>query len=172
MNKTKKQKLISYSIDLLVFILIYIAVNLWQSRSLLSTSSETPVPQFTLQTLDNKPVTIGAPADNDSLLFFFAPWCQVCSLNEQTVSDYFSGRGPKDRKVYAVALAYESIDNIKKYTKDHDLKIPVLIGNDQVMAAYKVSSFPTYYFIDKTGMLESTSVGYTTRLGIFIRELF
>jgi len=82
-----------------------------------------------------------------------------------------SSSGEKS-KVYAVALSYSSIKSVKDYVKENNMKVPVLIGNEKVQAAYKVSAFPTFYFIGKDGSIRAKAVGYTTSLGLWFRSLF
>jgi hypothetical protein len=42
----------------------------------------------------------------------------------------------------------------------------VLLGDDTTQAAFAVTAFPTYYFVDARGRVTGSAVGYTTTLGL------
>jgi len=47
--------------------------------------------------------------------------------------------------------------------------MPVLMGDDSTARDWSVRAFPTYYVIDTEGRISSRSVGYSTRLGMWLR---
>ena len=58
---------------------------------------------------------------------------------------------------------------IRSFVKEHDIRYPVLLGNDAVLAAYHVSAFPTNYVISPNGRVSDTTVGLSTGFGLSTR---
>jgi hypothetical protein len=52
------------------------------------------------------------------------------------------------------------------------LNYPVLLGNDQVMRAFRIDAFPTTYVVSEDGRIEDAAVGYTTGFGLRWRLWF
>lgn len=73
--------------------------------------------------------------------------------------------------VIAVALSYDSVNEIRDFVMDKQLTFPVLLGNDAVMAHFKVRGFPTYYVLDEQGKISGKTQGYSTELGLRLRSL-
>ena len=48
--------------------------------------------------------------------------------------------------------------------------MPVVLGDEALMAAYKISAFPTLYFVDEHGLITARALGYTTTLGLMLRQ--
>ena len=71
-----------------------------------------------------------------------------------------------------VALDYESEDDVRRYVADHELTMPVLLGNPVVAADWQIVGFPTYYMIDSKGRVARKDFGYSTRLGLWWRATF
>jgi len=111
--------------------------------------------------------------DQAVVLYFFAPWCQVCKWTINNLAFINDSRWWKDRaRVYAVALDYSSIDDVHQFQKDYDVRIPILIGSSEVRQAFQVSAYPTYYFLKSDWRVATHAIGYTTRFGIAYRLLW
>ena len=76
-----------------------------------------------------------------------------------------------DIDIKAVVLDYQSIAEVEQFAKNLDLTFPILLGNQNVKQAFKVSAYPSYYVLDKNGAIEHRSLGYSTALGLYLRSL-
>lgn len=105
------------------------------------------------------------------MLYFFAPWCTVCSLNIGNLNWLRELRSETSLAIYAVALDYQNPEEVLKYAAKHDLQVPVLFGRVETLTDYRIQAFPTLYVIDENGLVDETSVGYTPLPGLWWRSL-
>ena len=71
--------------------------------------------------------------------------------------------------IWLVALSYQSLEEVDVFLQRHQLRYPVLFGDQEMAANYHIGAFPTYYVIDPTGKVAARSVGYSTKLGMIWR---
>ncbi len=165
-----KKRLKSILINLLIIIVAFAGVTLWQNRNLLKVSEKAP--GFSLRSLEGNIYALDTSGKKKTVLYFFAPWCTVCNLSSHNIVSLREGSDPGDIDIYAVALSYSHESEVKAFAKEHKLTVPVLLGSEEVHRSYKIEAFPTIYIIDKTGNISSRVVGYTTELGLRLRLLF
>lgn len=145
------------------------AVSAWQTRRLLPSSS--PAPHFELRTLEGGTMSVVDLRGRPAVLYFFAPWCSVCRLASQNVASLRRARGERDLAVVAVGLDWAREEEVARFAEEHGLEVPVLLGDDSVLRAYRIGAFPTFYFLDRDGQIRGRTVGYTTLPGLFLRSL-
>lgn len=103
-----------------------------------------------------------------TLLYFFAPWCGICRLSMPNLK--YLQADNEGLAVYAIALQYDSAEQVSEFIADLDLQVPVLLGNQQMATDYQIKAFPTYYVIDEHGHISAKSLGYSTALGLWLRS--
>ncbi len=165
-----KKRLKSILINLLIIIIAFAGVTLWQNRNLLDVSEKAP--GFSLRSLDGNIYALDTSGKRKTVLYFFAPWCTVCNLSSHNIASLREALDPEDVNIYAVALSYSRSDEVKVFAEDHKLTVPVLLGSEEVHRNYKIEAFPTIYIIDQNGNISGRVVGYTTELGLRLRLLF
>ncbi len=160
------KKILSFSIQLALFVAIYFAFDAWQTRDLLSDSGKLAAPDFELVSLDNKVYHLSKLAKVETVIYFFAPWCNVCHLSIGNLEELRKS-APQDKlNIIIIALDWQSIAELKKYKKDHGLSMPILLGGTKVMKDYRIQAFPTYYVLDENHNITKVSMGYSTELGL------
>ncbi|MDH5433234.1 MAG: TlpA family protein disulfide reductase, partial [Gammaproteobacteria bacterium] len=111
-------------------------------------------------------------SDNElpTLIYFFAPWCQVCHASIDNLEDIYQSE--KDNiNIYLVALDWKNLEEILDFLSQHQLSMPVLLGTNQTRSEYKIKGYPSYYLIDSDGKIVSKNFGYSTELGLRVRVL-
>ncbi len=148
---------------------LFLALSAWQERNLLDHSDDTLAPAFSLPQLQapNAPIALSDFANGKpTLVYFFAPWCSICRVSMPNLdSAYQSGTF----NAVAIALDYKSSAQVREFSKDLGLTMPVLLGNTEVQNAYQISAFPTYYVISPEGKITARAMGYSSFLGIKAR---
>ena len=76
---------------------------------------------------------------------------------------------PNENNFIVVALDWKNKQEVEAFLAEHSLNMPVLLGTEQTQQDYKIKGFPSYYVIDKNGLLRSKDFGYTTELGMRVR---
>lgn len=150
--------------DVFVIAGIMFAIHAWQTRDL---PLDEPAPARILQSLDGtsaqSPVEPGAVG----VVYFFAPWCRICRASMGNLDELVA-----DGTVAwasAVALDYESTQAVEQFVDDVGISMPVLLGQGQEVSDWAIRAFPTYFVIDSDGRIVSSSVGYSTGLGLRFR---
>ncbi|TNF28653.1 MAG: TlpA family protein disulfide reductase [Deltaproteobacteria bacterium] len=154
-----------WAIDIAILMAIFWAVGRYQSRNLLD--DRVMAPDFTLVDLDGVKHTLSDYRGQKVLLLFWAPWCTVCHLESDNWARLQSWR--EDVRVIAVAGGWETKASVEEFIGDDRGAYPVLLGNDAVLRAYHVDSFPTHYIIDTDGSVAWQGAGYSPTIAVWMR---
>lgn len=142
----------------------------WQESRLLTLAVPAPLADQPVVTLDGDTMPLVSRTHKGTMVFFFAPWCHICHLDMATI-DRFARHHP-DVAVRLVALSWRDRNELVAYRREHDLSVPIVLGTQGLANAYRVEAFPTYYFIDRQGIIRSRSRGYATYLGLWWRSFW
>ena len=152
-----------------VLLAAWLAVGAFQTRRHLA-SSAAPAPAFELTSLDGRRVSLERFRGRRVLVHFFATWCGVCKLelpSLRSLHDSIANDG--DAVLLAVVEDSDDVAAVRRFARDHDLRYPILLGSDAVIAAYRVGAYPTNYYLRPDGSISSSSVGLSTRIGMSAR---
>jgi peroxiredoxin len=150
-------------IDAALIVAVMLGVHAWQTRDL---PVDEPAPETVLALLDGSGLAAATRPGQAGIVYFFAPWCFYCKTSIGNL-DAIAADGAAWGT--AVALGYDSADEVSAFVEDTGIRMPVLMGTPQTAADWSVRAFPTYYVIDAEGRISSRSVGYSTWLGMRIR---
>lgn len=176
----------SWILSILLAVSLFLGISWYKERGLLAQASAAPA--FIAVTLQGELfrsaqlLERGIPAQQvpeqkapeqtvqgqKTLLYFFAPWCGICRLSMPNLK--YLQADNEGLAVYAIALQYDSPEQVSEFIADLDLQVPVLLGNQQLAADYQIQAFPTYYVIDEKGHISAKSLGYSTALGLWLRS--
>lgn len=152
--------------DILIGGLIILVVLAWQSRDMLTTDGEVTINNRLLTPLFGNPQYL--LTDNQrTLVYFFAPWCQICHLSIGNL-EYINSSSVAIRRI---ALDYHSINEVLAFAEEHNIRKDIFLGNDKLKNEFNVTAYPTYYLLDETGTVIGGSKGYSTAMGLKLREL-
>lgn len=117
-------------------------------------------PDFTLEDLSGRPLSLKKLRGEVVFLNFWATWCVPCRQEMPTMEKLyqeFKGRG-----LVVVAVNYrETKEEIQKFVDELGLTFPVLVDRDgRVSETYGVWSIPLSYFIDRKGDFIGKVSGY------------
>ena len=121
-----------------------------------------------LPSLMSETITLAAK-DKTTLIYFFAPWCNVCHISIENLENTFLRNENID--VIAVALDFTEQAEVIAFSKQHQLTFPIVYGNTKVKADFKITAYPSYYVLDKDNNITAKSLGYSTELGLYLRTL-
>ncbi len=124
--------------------------------------------QRELQTLVNGTINISAE-EKPLVLYFFAPWCQVCHASISNLQSIYEKHENLD--VIAVALDFQDVEEVEKFTRQHKLTFPIVLGDSKIKNDFQVPGYPSYYVLNDQNVIISKSMGYSTELGIYLRSL-
>ncbi|MFT5283757.1 MAG: thiol-disulfide isomerase/thioredoxin, partial [Yoonia sp.] len=153
--------------NILFFIIMISAVMAWQSKDMLSTNGTVTIQQKNLVSLQGQVVPL-LNNDKPNLIYFFAPWCQICSLSIGNLT-YLN---PDKVNIVVIALDYSSTEEVIEFVNNHDVQSTVLLGQNELKSQFAIQGYPSYYLLDKEHNVVSSSYGYSTAIGLKLRQAF
>jgi thiol-disulfide isomerase/thioredoxin len=166
-DEARKHRWVRWGTELAVVAALVTGIGAWQTRRHLSGVEP---PRAVLAALGGGEVSLDSLRGKPVLLAFWAPWCTVCGAESQNLSWIRSLAGNRAH-VVSVAAAYENVDQVRAYVRDHGVDYPVLLGDDALVRDFRVEAFPTVYFLGADGRIRRSATGYTTTLGLLARLL-
>lgn len=110
-------------------------------------------PDFTLKTLPGENLRLKEQRGDVVLLGFWASWCSHCPAALEQMQTYATRHRDAGLSVLAVGLDRHT-EKLRHMAKDAGLSFPVLYDPfDQIGARYSVESLPTWYLIDREGIV-------------------
>jgi peroxiredoxin len=100
------------------------------------------------------------------VLDFRSLGCPPCMAEARDLESVWRKMGERGVVVVGVAAWGESADDVREFKERKNLTYPMLLGTAKMVSAYKVSSLPTLYVIDKDGKVAASHQGYWHQEGI------
>ena len=124
----------------------------------------TPAPNFTLQTLDGKNLSLSDLRGKAVLVNFWATWCGPCKIETPWLVEMQNQYGSAGLQVVGVAMDDSGKDDIEKFAKDMGVNYPVLLGKEAVGDAYGgVPALPESFFVSRDGKIVDRIIGLKGR---------
>ncbi len=118
-----------------------------------------PVPDFTLNTLDGRAVSLTDFRGQPVLINFWATWCPPCL--EETPELAAAYDALKERGVAFIGIGMQDeTSKLRQFVDDH--RVPYTIVEDplgKVGDQYRVLGMPTTFIVDKDGLLRKSIQG-------------
>lgn len=136
-------------------------------------ASGVEAPDFTLNDINGKPLTLSSLRGKYVLLDFWGSWCYWCIKGMPQMKEYYN----KYKGKYEVLGidCNDPVDKWKAAVKEHDLPWLHVYNertNGKVLEAYGIQGFPTKILIGPDGKIIKTVVGEDPAFYTFMDELF
>jgi len=130
----------------------------------LGLAHNTPAPDFTLESLDGKNMSLSDFRGKAVLLNFWATWCGPCKIEMPWFVELQNEYGPQGFQIVGVAMDDTSKEDIAKFAKDMGVNYPVLLGKEAVGEEYGgVPALPESFFIGRDGKIVDKIIGLRGR---------
>jgi thiol-disulfide isomerase/thioredoxin len=124
----------------------------------------TPAPNFTLETLDGKNLSLSDFRGKAVIVNFWATWCGPCKIETPWLVELQNQYGAQGLQVVGVAMDDSGKDEIEKFAKEMGVNYPVLIGKEAVGDAYGgVPALPESFFVGRDGKIVDRIIGLKGR---------
>ncbi len=119
-----------------------------------------PAPDFTLATPDGQTFSLSSFRGRPVILYFWASWCSFCRSEMPGLNATFeTQRDANDLVVLGINIL-EDASTVRMYLQGLGVSFPVLLDLDGSTAQkYLVRALPSYYFVDRDGILRSRIIG-------------
>lgn len=122
-------------------------------------------PDFALDTLDGKRITLSDLRGKVVIVNFWATWCPPCRAEMNDLQSAYQAH-QNDFVLLAINNSEEDAD-VQKFVAEFHLTFPILLDRDgQVAKQYNVLALPTSFIIDRKGIVRAVNVGGMNRVYI------
>ncbi|TGK17862.1 TlpA family protein disulfide reductase [Leptospira fluminis] len=104
-----------------------------------------------------------------TVVYFWATWCEVCTVNLPVVKWYASIL--KDRTGFSF-LSVEEGENqaaLNDYIRTKGVDFPVIQGNPMLLRDWRIGGYPSFYILDGGGNVRFAESGIMSPFGMFLR---
>lgn len=117
-------------------------------------------PEFTLQTLDGKKVSLSDYRGKAVLVNFWATWCGPCNIEMPWLVDLHKKYAAQGFEILGISMDDIDPKDVAKFAQDKHVDYPILIGTDNVGDAYGGMPFlPGNFYIDRNGKILDKGFG-------------
>ncbi|WP_105167726.1 TlpA family protein disulfide reductase [Pseudoalteromonas sp. T1lg23B] len=153
--------------QLIIMICVFLLITAYQEKDMLSDAGIQQAPYFSLPALEHtQRVSLDSLQGQKTIIYFFAPWCHVCKLSMPNLNKLYLER---QINVVAIALDFQTTNQVRHFVDDLSLSMPILLGDNNLKANYRISAYPSYYVLDEKSNIVERSVGYSSELGLRLR---
>ena len=125
-----------------------------------SVSCAAPVPDFTLNDLNDQTVSLDDYKGKIVFVDFWASWCPPCRQSIPVVESlYEEYKNNKDVVILGINMN-EDKSVISQFVLDNNINYKVLIGDAKVASNYNIRGIPAFFIIDQTGKIYNKYVGF------------
>ncbi len=162
MSSKHSKTLYRWLINILIFALVYWAIQAYQSRGAPSSGL---APQVEGITLSGKNFSLQALKGEPVLIYFWATWCGICSLTRDSINNI-----SQDHQVITIATQSGNTTEIFEYISKHNFSAPVINDEQSIFSQrYGVRAFPSIFIIDAQGEISDVEIGLSSEWGLRLR---
>jgi len=159
-EKYRKHRWLRGSLQLIFFLLLYMAISHWQTADY----AKGKAPVIVATTLNGRYFDLREHYQKPILVHFWATWCPICKLENGTIESL-----AKDYKVITIASWSGDAAEVNGFLQQQGLNLPVIVDSDGEWAKlYGVKGVPASFFI-KQGRIQFVERGYTSEPGFRLR---
>jgi len=166
----------SFVIQAIIFLIAFQLLSFFRETSMLATDTSLNelTKRYHNRNIDKVPTLMDGSISlhgkgKITILYFFAPWCQVCHASIDNLQAFYQKNEQLD--VIAIALDFTSNEEVMKFTSKHQLTFPIALGNEAIKQVFEISGYPSYYVVSEENVIIAKSMGYSSELGLFLRAL-
>jgi thiol-disulfide isomerase/thioredoxin len=118
-------------------------------------------PDFSLTTIDGKPVKLSDMKGKVVVLDFWATWCPPCRKSLPHLQKVSADKALADKGLVVWAVnAREAKEKVQKYLDDNKLTFTVPMDQGKTMTDYKVQGIPTTVIVGRDGNVKNVFIGF------------
>jgi len=156
----KSNKLLFISLQVLLLVSVYVGVKTYKQRDLVQDT-----PPLTATLLSGQTFNLQAQRDKPLLLHFWASWCPVCQLEQDTIESL-----SQDYSVVTVAMQSGEKAEVQHYMQTENLTFPVIVDPaGEISSRFGIKGVPISFILNREGKIVFVESGYTTSWGLQFR---
>ncbi len=130
----------------------------------------TTAPDFTLQTLDGKKVSLSDLRGKPVVLEFWATWCGICRRQFPDMTKAHEKYG--DQVQFVLVNTAEGEDVVRRFAQKSGLAGTILLDpKDDVGELYGTKILPSIFFVDEKGTIRAANAGALRNVDDFMATM-
>jgi len=127
-------------------------------------------PDFTVQTLDGKSLSLSDYKGKFVLIDFWGSWCAPCLRELPHIKKFYSSISRK--KLEIIGLAGNDTETaLKECIAKNEIKYPNALASNSLLAKFGISSFPTSFLVNPEGKIVRKNMRGEAELGLVAEEI-
>jgi cytochrome c biogenesis protein CcmG/thiol:disulfide interchange protein DsbE len=122
-------------------------------------SAGNPAPGFVLADLAGNTVSLEELRGRTVVIDFWATWCMPCIYQIAVLNDFHERHRNDDVVVLGIAVDVEGAKVVRPFADQHDVRYPILLGDEALARRYGAMGFPSLYVIAPDGSIDLAHVG-------------
>jgi peroxiredoxin len=119
-----------------------------------------PAPDFTLESLDGRRISLHDLRGKVVLVNFWATWCAPCRVEMPWLMDFSTRYRSQGLEVIGVSVDDGNPEKVRKFVQDMRVNYSIVLQDDKVVIAYGgVRFLPQTFFVDRNGTVTAHSFG-------------
>jgi len=123
-------------------------------------AKEGAAPDFSLQDLDGKTVSLSDFKGRVVILDFWATWCPPCRASIPGLERLHREYSKRGLVLLGVSLDDGGWDNVKSFKQEYGISYPILKGTEEVASKYMVRTIPMMVLVGKDGQVRKRLLGF------------
>ena len=117
-------------------------------------------PEFRLQALDGRTVSLVDLRGKVVMVHFWATWCPPCVEEMPMLEQLYRSLGSTDFRILAVSVDEGGASAVAEFMQRNKLSIPALLDPGKSVAGlYGTFKFPETYIVDGRGIVKFKAIG-------------
>lgn len=155
----------------IIFLIIGLVFVFALAHNVAGQNVDSIAPQFTLDDINGKSVSLNDYKGKVIILDFWATWCPPC---REEIPDFIALQneyGKKGLQIIGIAVDRDGIKSVKPFYENMGMNYPVLLTDGKVESRYGgIRAIPTTFIIDKKGSIVKKYVGFQSK-AVFEKEI-
>lgn len=160
-----RNKFVKFGIEATILIALVLAISAWQARNMLDSDGTEGIPNMQLVTMQGEVESLTQP-DRRTLVYFWAPWCSVCSISIGSLENVDT----EELDIVTIAMDFENIEAVQAFVDKHEVTSKVMLGNEELKRLFQIHGYPSYYLLDDEANVVAKSFGLNTSIGIKLKN--
>jgi len=127
-----------------------------------------PLPKISLRNLLNENETIQIKNEKITLIDFWEVWCGYCIKAFPEVEKL---KNKYENDINVIGIVSQEKENAIKLVESNETTFLNLIGNKKLIKEFNIKSWPSYFLVDKNGIIQKEYRGFSNQIEKDIQEL-